>query len=167
MISWIPDTDAANAVVANATDGFIVKKQTMTSGPYLGIEYGQSNYCCELQVNDPTKLCSVKQYYTVPGAGLLYYLKMEYRHTVFGAESEVLLFRTSDMWSWDDSIPAWSPVQAPITMPNSMVRTSDTYIISNDADTVAGDTLLLVIRNKAGSPATSIMLYFVNLVEHT
>jgi hypothetical protein len=162
--AWEQDIGTTNTVVQNSTDYAIVKPMAVP-GPYLGQQVGQSNYCCELAVADPTALCSVYQLWRFPDAVTAYDLFLDYRVTVFGQTAEVLVQRVSDFQYWDEATQAWVVGQISRTLPAAMTRQYRYATMTNILSGVVGDNLLIRVRCIGGSPAHSVMVYKVLLKE--
>lgn len=160
--AWEQDVGTTNTVVQNSTD-YAVAHFVPVPGPYLGMQVGQSNYCCELAVVDPAALCSVYQLWRFPDAVTAYNLFLDYRVTVFGQAAEVLVQRTSDFYYWDQAIQNWVAGQISTTLPAAMTRQYGHATMTNILSGVDPDGLLIRIRCIGGAPAHSVMVYKVLL----
>lgn len=160
--SWEQDVASTNTMVINSTD-YAIAKPVAVPGPYLGMTVGQSNYCCELAVQDPTALCSVYQLWRFPDAVTTYDLFVDYRVTVFGQIAEVLVQRTSDFQYWDQAMGAWAVGEISSILPAAMTRQYGYAVMTNILSGVDPDGLLIRVRCIGGAPAHSVMIYKVLL----
>ena len=162
--AWEQDVGTTNTVVQNSTD-YAIAKPVAVPGPYLGQQVGQSNYCCELAVADPTNLCSVYQLWKFPDAVTHYNLFIDYRVTVFGQIAEVLVQNIRDLAYWDNPFGGWSTAETSTSLPASMTRQYGYAAMTNIFTGQPDDGLLIRIRCIGGAPAHSVMVYKVLLKE--
>lgn len=164
FVGWEQDCGGTNAVVPNSTDYAICKIQP-APGPYLGMQVGQSNYCCELVVQDPAELCSVYQIHKLPGTAQLWDVHTEYRMTAPGVGAVMLIQRLSDFQYWDELNTVWSVPEVTIpAMPFFATRCALTFAAEFDIGALLTDTVIIKIR-AAGAVAGSVVVYKVRLIE--
>lgn len=156
---WYATEIANNTVSVNSTDTAIARPVTITPP---GITTGQSQYCCELGVQDLTDECSIRTYVPVPSSLGTYDLSLDYRIDTFAETAKLLVQRTSDFYYWNNGGSSWQAASTDITIPYAPTRTRSTLMTGITTSTP--DKLIITVRNDTGAAAThNVYVYKVDL----
>jgi len=156
---WYAAEVGNNTVSVNSSDTMIVKPVTITPP---GIVTGQSQYCCELAVQDLTDECSVRTYFDVPSSAGTYNITLVYRIATFGEKANLQVQRTSDHYYWNEGLSTWQAASSVASISYSGTRTTATLM--TNITTPTPDKLIITVRNStAASAAHWIYLYKVDV----
>jgi len=161
--SWTGWAFGNNRVHANGGDPEIVKPITITPP---GVVAGQSQYACELRVEDLDLPCSITNNSVTPDvAPISYKVDVIYKMDIAATEGELTVQRLSDLYYWDETGSSWIPTLTTVTMPNQLTRTTLAAMTGINVTSPDDRFLVSVHRKTAIGPSYKIFVYKVHLVE--
>lgn len=156
---WDPLAEGDNVVTANQDDEFIQRPVFVTPP---GIWTSGSDRCCQLQVQDLTKECSVGTFFTPPSATDTYDLAVDYRVDTLATDAKLVVQRASDFYYWNNGGSAWQAAASDVTLAYSPGRTR--LAAMSAITTTLGEQLILKVRNDTGAAAAhNVFVYKVGL----
>lgn len=160
--SWKSWDFGANSVVGDTTDADIVKPVEINPP---GVQVGQSNHACLLDVADVAEPCELRNESFAPDVGPTYKIDVVYKMDIAATEGELVVQRGSDLHYWDEGGGVWDPSFQSVTLSNQLTRTRLAAMTGINVTAPDQQLLVTVSRKTTAGPAYKIFVYKVHLVE--
>lgn len=159
---WCPEFSEVNRVSVDVVDPYTAYPVTLPSPYPLGQRVGQSDYCCSLAVVNNAEYSWTKQTWWLPAGYSSCNVAVTYRMDAVGTVAEFLIQRTDDHMYWNQAATNWLVATTAVTMPNSMLRT--TQVIATGVTPTAGKGITVQIRPVLGTGLGNLKIYHVQLI---